>query len=224
MRLTYEAESFVVRLITVADDFGRFEAEADILHGLCYPLVSSAPPHRRATVDDVERWREELRAVDMIRLYDVDGKTFGFFVNWEKHQRVRGKTSKWPAPPNGGAAAATSPPAPPPPAPSTKKRITFDAAAGKVVGVETADVERWRELYPNVDITAHLGAATDWLWRNRHLERVQKMRDIPKYLSGWFAREQKKAPQSQNGASRPPLSSRPAEGDWAGKTPRTVEL
>ena len=41
----------------------------------------------------------------IIRLYEVDGAPFGYFTAWEKHQRVRTRVSKHPAPPDGQGVA-----------------------------------------------------------------------------------------------------------------------
>jgi len=93
-RLSAEAERLCWRLTTVADDYGRFEAEPVIVRAQCFPLKESL------TSLEVEKWLLELAGISdpMIVLYEAEGKRYGAFLKWEKHQTVRAKRSKYPEP------------------------------------------------------------------------------------------------------------------------------
>lgn len=91
--LSAEAERMFWRLLTVADDFGRFEADARILLSTCFPLKVGS-----LKVVTVEKWFEELVAAGLIVIYAIESKRFGYFVTWEKHQQKRAKFSKYPEP------------------------------------------------------------------------------------------------------------------------------
>lgn len=88
------SERLFWRLITTADDFGRFMACTLIVKSTCFPLVDSMKASR------VERALEEMAHCELIQLYQVGDRRYGVFVNWEKHQgEPRAKHSKYPNPP-----------------------------------------------------------------------------------------------------------------------------
>ncbi len=81
-----------VHLITYVDDFGRGSADPEILKGFLFP--------RRKGVTDtqIENVLCKMATAGIILLYEVDGESYLQFPNWEKHQSVRAKVSKFPAP------------------------------------------------------------------------------------------------------------------------------
>ena len=81
-------------LITYVDDFGRGDARSAIIKGRCFPLRESV------TVDDIETGLAELAASGCIVTYEVDGGNYLCFPNWENHQTIRNKKSKYPEPPS----------------------------------------------------------------------------------------------------------------------------
>jgi hypothetical protein len=83
------------RLLTVADDYGRFQAEAELILATCYSRMLLT-----ILTADIITWKEELEEQDVIRLYESDGKEYGYFVNWHKYQDRRAKRSKYPDPAN----------------------------------------------------------------------------------------------------------------------------
>lgn len=90
--LSVEAEITFYRLLTFADDFGRFQGDPRVLQSSLFPL---RPSIRQA---DFTRWVAELAKADLIRLYTDEGKPYGYFPSWEKHQNRRAKESKYPEP------------------------------------------------------------------------------------------------------------------------------
>lgn len=97
-QLSVAAEVFYRRLMSVVDDFGRFDARPSVLRSRCYPLrVTTA---REA---DISRWLAECEKAGLIVLYSVDGKQYLLF---HKLGEPRAKSSKFPAPPAGTVAAA----------------------------------------------------------------------------------------------------------------------
>ena len=81
-----------VNLITYVDDFGRGDARPAVIKGTCFPLRD------RMTNRDIEAALKELAGAGCVCLYEVDGKPYLYFPNWESHQRIRQKVSKYPAP------------------------------------------------------------------------------------------------------------------------------
>lgn len=84
-----------VHLITYVDDFGRGSADPELIKGLCLPR------RREVTEAQIEKEIQNLAAAGIVTLYIADGEPYLQFSNWEKHQQVRSKRSKFPAPNEG---------------------------------------------------------------------------------------------------------------------------
>lgn len=81
-----------VSLITYVDDFGRGDARPAVIRGTCFPLRD------RITNRDIEAALTTLAGAGCVSLYNVDGKPYLYFPNWESHQSIRNKRSRFPAP------------------------------------------------------------------------------------------------------------------------------
>ena len=92
-KLSPEAERLFWRLLTVADDYGLFEAEPDLLLSTCFPLKVST---LKSTT--VEQWFDELLHVRLVGCYDDGERVLGQFLTWENHQQIRAKRAKFPLP------------------------------------------------------------------------------------------------------------------------------
>jgi hypothetical protein len=90
--LTPEAEVMFYRLITYADDYGRFKAHPRIINPAIFPLKSY-------TDNQVIKWLDEIGNNNMVLFYKgTDSKLYGYFTNWHNYQQVRNKKSKHPEP------------------------------------------------------------------------------------------------------------------------------
>ena len=81
-----------VSLITYVDDYGRGDARAAVIKGSCFPL------REKVTVKDINAALAALAATGCIGLYEADGRPYLYFPNWERHQTIRNKRSKYPEP------------------------------------------------------------------------------------------------------------------------------
>lgn len=81
------------RLTTVADDFGRFEADPRVLGSNCFPLKAM-----NLKIATIKKWFAELCKCNLVQTYVCNGKQYGFFSTWEKYQTRRAKESKFPDP------------------------------------------------------------------------------------------------------------------------------
>lgn len=90
-RLGVHAELFYRRLMSVVDDYGRFDARPSVLRVACYPLKVDAT--REA---DIARHLTEVQEAGLIALYAVNGKPYLEMRDF--NQRTRAKFSKFPAP------------------------------------------------------------------------------------------------------------------------------
>lgn len=85
-----EAERLFVRLITKADDYGRYTAEARLLKAGCFPLENQIRPN------DLARWLDELSHRQLILRYEVKGRSLLALVNFR--QRLKNSRPKFPPP------------------------------------------------------------------------------------------------------------------------------
>lgn len=89
--LNWEAEIFYRRLLSVVDDFGRFDARPSVLRSALYPLKLDSMRE-----DSVQRCLKSCEAARLVVLYSVEGKEYLEVTNFR--QQVRSKKSKYPAP------------------------------------------------------------------------------------------------------------------------------
>lgn len=87
---------FWIYLITYVDDYGRGSADPEILRGFVFPR------RKGITEEQISQALQALANSGMINLYEVDGESYFCFPNWETHQQVRAKKSKFPAPDTNG--------------------------------------------------------------------------------------------------------------------------
>ncbi|MCS6287727.1 MAG: conserved phage C-terminal domain-containing protein [Nitrospira sp.] len=87
------AERLFWRLITTADDYGRFLACGSIVKAACFPLMDSI------RVEKIDKALAELVDKCLIRLYFAGDRRYGLFLKWVEHQGApRSKFSKYPDP------------------------------------------------------------------------------------------------------------------------------
>lgn len=95
-RLTPAAEVCYIRLLLVADDYGRHDGRPAILRARMYPLRLD-----RVTDADVSGWLDECERAGLVRRYTVGGRPYIEIPRFD--QRIRAKVSRCP-PPDGSQA------------------------------------------------------------------------------------------------------------------------
>lgn len=88
--LSVEAEVFYRRLMSVVDDFGRFDGRPSMLRVSCYPLRVDAVHET-----DITDWIVECATVGLIVVYIVDGKPYLEVQEFKQQERSK---SKFPPP------------------------------------------------------------------------------------------------------------------------------
>ncbi len=96
--LSWQAEVFWRRVLNLADDFGRYYGDPQILRSYVFPLQTS-----KVSEADVARLLIECEQSGVIILYAVGGSRYLFLNKW--HERIRAKKSKFPGPPAEGKCA-----------------------------------------------------------------------------------------------------------------------
>ena len=89
--LSWGAEVFYRRLMSVVDDFGRFDGRLSLLRSRLYPTCPD-----RAGDADMRKWISECEKAGLILVYTVESKPFILF---HKLGQPRAKVSKFPPPP-----------------------------------------------------------------------------------------------------------------------------
>ena len=84
-------EVFFYRLIVNCDDFGRMDGRKAILRARMFPL-------KKIEDGDMEKGLCALEEAGLIWRYTSEGKPYLQIISWDKHQQVRSKRSKFPAP------------------------------------------------------------------------------------------------------------------------------
>lgn len=84
-------EVLFYRLIVVCDDYGRFDGRPSVIKGYCFPLKDTA-------VNDIKAALAKLVETGLVELYEVQGKPVLQISTWSRHQQIRAKKSKYPAP------------------------------------------------------------------------------------------------------------------------------
>ena len=90
-KLGWFEEVVFYRLIVNVDDYGRLDARPAILRARLFPLKEVDTERITAALD-------KLQAVGCVERYEVDGAPYLWLPNWDKHQTIRAKRSKYPAP------------------------------------------------------------------------------------------------------------------------------
>jgi hypothetical protein len=91
-------ETMFYRLIVNCDDFGRYDARPKVLASRLFPL-------RDIRAQQIQEALRALSSAELVILYEVDGKPFLQMKTWDRHQQVRAKKSKYPAPESGVTAS-----------------------------------------------------------------------------------------------------------------------
>jgi hypothetical protein len=86
-RLGWAAEVFYRRLMSVADDYGRFHALAKLLRAACYPLQID-----KVSDADIGKWLSECETAGLVSVYPAqDGKRYIQIANFGQQVRAKSK-------------------------------------------------------------------------------------------------------------------------------------
>ncbi len=88
-RLSFHAEVFYRRLMSVVDDFGLYDARTMVLRSRLFPLRVD-----RVTDGEIEEWLRECVAVGLIETYEIDGRKYLQYLNLGEPRAVKSKFPK----------------------------------------------------------------------------------------------------------------------------------
>ncbi len=98
--VSWQAQSLYIRLLTVVDDYGRYDGRSAVIHGICFSLYNAAHPECPVQLQETDKMLQEIAASLLIELYDSQGKRVMQITQWTERLR-EGVKEKWPARNNG---------------------------------------------------------------------------------------------------------------------------
>lgn len=90
--LSWFEEVLFYRLIVNCDDYGRFDGRAAVIKSRLFPLKDNV------TVKSIDAAMNKLVSAELVVLYVFEGKPYLYLPTWDRHQTVRAKKSRYPAP------------------------------------------------------------------------------------------------------------------------------
>ena len=177
-RLSWPAEVFYRRLMSVVDDFGRFFGRPTLIRAACYPLQIG-----KVRDADITKWLTDAQRAGLVRLYEVSTTPYLELVDFR--QQVRAKKSKFPDPVNGAEHAISECVAPAQqPAEPRATRMELDALP-----------EQWRTFCqaerPHLDPQTVFFTFRDHWRANAHRPTAKKL-DWAAAWRNWVRREGKR--------------------------------
>jgi hypothetical protein len=88
----YQAQTFFVRLLTLVDDFGRYDGDFRLLRSHVFPL--GAPDGKDIPIKEIERCCELLTTAGLVMFYRRDGYQYLQLYRW--NERARAEKSRFP--------------------------------------------------------------------------------------------------------------------------------
>lgn len=87
---------FIPRLLSLVDDYGRFDGRASVIWGSAYSVWNHQNPTKQVTLAHVEGMIADLAQAKLIVVYQERGKTVLQFLQWQERIRA-GSKEKYPA-------------------------------------------------------------------------------------------------------------------------------
>lgn len=127
--VSFACQSLYVRILTLVDDYGRFDGRPSVIWGHCFAVWNEQNPDHPVDLQQVREMLQQLAAQKLILCFTSEGKQTLQVFQWQ--ERIReGCRSKWPEPPS-AAGCSDLPPSPPTPAPAptnTEGPVTIEEA------------------------------------------------------------------------------------------------
>lgn len=214
-RVSRDARLLFIELWTLADDEGRLRGNSRMLASLLFPYDNDAPE----LIDD---WIAELQEEGCIACYAIGKDHYLQICNWLNHQKID-KPSKSKIPPIDESSRILSNPrecssldqgsrikdqgkdqdhkttCAEPLRDSTP--VVLEPAVISIIRndktqhpITQSQIDRWRELYPAVDVLQSLRNMAGWCDANPQRRKTKGGMD--KFINAWLAREQNRGPQN----------------------------
>lgn len=147
-KVSIQAQNLFIRLLTLVDDYGRYDGRASVVCGQCFSVWNELNPKSEITLAATGQLLQQLAAGGLIDVYEADGKLVLQIEQWQ--ERVRdGSKERWPKNPTRSVpqqpAATRSVPLPPSsPSPSAPASTGAGIPPDSLSKVELINQERKR--------------------------------------------------------------------------------
>jgi hypothetical protein len=88
-----------IAILTLVDDFGRYDGREAVLHAECFTIWNQFHPDKFVTLDEVAASCSKLQEACLVDFYEVFDKKCLQVVQWQERVR-KGVWEKWPKNPN----------------------------------------------------------------------------------------------------------------------------
>lgn len=205
-KLSPMEEVVFIHLVVSCDDFGRFYGNAEVLKGMMFPLRSFTPKQ-------IEDAIQKLESEGMVIRYEYEGTVFLEITNWLKYQSPRAKASKYPGPDEDDASPFEAQVKEPKP-----KEVDETPVVMKLIlktgefSVTEAVVDKYRKLYPKVDVLQEFRKMSSWCEGNPGKRKTKT--GVQRFIVNWL--NNAKTDYSRNGSFVPnhPIAAENAENPF----------
>lgn len=208
--LGWAEEVLYRRLMSIADDYGRHEANPKLLRSKCYPMQIDD-----VTVDQVAKWLNACHKAKVLEVYQVNGKMYLQINNFGQQLR---SASKCP-PPDSDTSASDSncyqmlesahlgvavsvsecvsvcegvkdscPESALPPSEQEPTVIHFPLNTGAEWGLPEAKYAEFVDIYPQVDVMAELRKMKGWFIGSPAKRKTKT--GILRFVNAWLSKAQ----------------------------------
>ena len=181
-RVGWFEQSLYLRLMTMVDDYGRYEADPELIRSEAFPFGD--PAGKFLQVSAVDSGLLALVGADLITIYEVEDKRYLQLARWQERARSE---SKYPAPVAGKCQQMTADVVkclPPKPSPSPSPEPEPKSASAPRFTREQVDFEAQRCGLPESE------AEKLWNYYSANGWKVGKnpVKSLPHLVAGWNAR------------------------------------
>lgn len=188
--ISWSAQSLFIRLLTIVDDYGRYDGRSPVIHGQCFSLYNAINPERPVKLQETDKMLQEIAATHLVDIYVSEGKTVLQITQWTERLR-EGVKEKWPARKLQEVAEDSCKNLP---SPSSSPSSSDSSSTPLVLEVEIQKPKetssQWLELlqkseaYSWIDIKVEYSKAGIWCKKNRR-------RLTERFFLGWLNKKDK---------------------------------
>ncbi len=93
--VSFKAQTLFIKLLTLVDDFGRYDGRPAVICGDCFSVWNDLNQADAVNPQETAALCQQLSASKLVEFYESEGKKTLQVTQWQ--ERARSETSKWPA-------------------------------------------------------------------------------------------------------------------------------
>src|SRR5678815_1551782 len=80
--VSWKAQSLYIRILTVVDDYGRYDGRSAVIHGICLSIYNATHPEAPVELQETDKMLQELASHKLVALYEAEGKIVVQLTQW----------------------------------------------------------------------------------------------------------------------------------------------